>query len=221
MKLPPPKAIIFDWDNTLVNTWPVIHEALNKTFVQMGRAPWSMEMVQRRVARSMRDSFPAVFGDSWQAAAEIYQQSFRAIHLERLEALPGAASTLAYLQGKPVYVAIASNKKGVNLRKETAHIGWERYFSKVIGADDTPRDKPAPEPVYAALEGSGITADRSVWFVGDSEIDMECAYATGCTAILYGELPQEPLQYPHAAQVRDHSELMTLFEGIYRPHFQS
>ena len=26
-KIPAPKAVIFDWDNTLVNTWPVIHDA--------------------------------------------------------------------------------------------------------------------------------------------------------------------------------------------------
>ncbi|MFT5702654.1 MAG: phosphoglycolate phosphatase [Rickettsiales bacterium] len=26
-----PKAIIFDWDNTLVDSWSVIHFALNKT----------------------------------------------------------------------------------------------------------------------------------------------------------------------------------------------
>ena len=26
-----PKAIIFDWDNTLVNSWPVIADALNYT----------------------------------------------------------------------------------------------------------------------------------------------------------------------------------------------
>ena len=109
--------------------------------------------------------------------------------------------TLEYLKDKPVYLAIASNKKGINLRKETAHLGWEKYFGKVIGADDTPRDKPAPEPVYAALAGSNITAGSEVWFIGDSVVDLECAHASGCTAIFYGELPQEPLSYPFAKQV--------------------
>ena len=26
-----PRAAIFDWDNTLVDTWPVIHESMNAT----------------------------------------------------------------------------------------------------------------------------------------------------------------------------------------------
>ena len=28
LKLPKPKAVIFDWDNTLVDTWPLIHQAI-------------------------------------------------------------------------------------------------------------------------------------------------------------------------------------------------
>ena len=29
LQLPKPKAVIFDWDNTLVNTWPIIHDEVN------------------------------------------------------------------------------------------------------------------------------------------------------------------------------------------------
>ena len=89
MEIKKPKAVLFDWDNTLVNTWPVIHEALNKTFTELGHEPWPMDLVKQRVARSMRDSFPTIFGENWQAAGEKYQGHFRAIHLERLEALEG------------------------------------------------------------------------------------------------------------------------------------
>ena len=134
----PPRAIIFDWDNTLVNTWPIIHEALDRTFKHMGHEPWTLDMVKKRVARSMRDSFPDIFGEKWQAAAEIYQGHFRSIHLQRLEALEGAGAMLEWLSNQPVYVAVASNKKGVNLRKEAEHIGWDKYFGQIIGADDTP-----------------------------------------------------------------------------------
>lgn len=216
MELKHPKAIIFDWDNTLVNTWPVIHEALNKTLVHMGREPWPIGMVKQRVARSMRDSFPLVFGENWQAAGELYQSNFRAIHLERLEALPGAEDMLKWISRKPVHIAIASNKKGVNLRKETAHIGWDKYFRKVIGAEDTPYDKPAPAPVHAALADSGITAGSDVWFVGDSAIDMECAHVTGCVPIWYGELPQEPLKHGFAAHAASHAELVKMMERLFK-----
>lgn len=215
MELKRPKAIIFDWDNTLVNTWPVIHAALNKTLIDMAREPWPMEMVKQRVARSMRDSFPLVFGDDWQAAGELYQSNFRAIHLERLEALPGAEDTLKWLSDKPVHVAVASNKRGVNLRKESTHIGWDQYFQKLIGAEDTPHDKPAAAPVHAALLGSGVPSGSDVWFVGDSSIDMECAHNTGCVPVWYGELPEEPLAYNFAAHAKTHADLVKMLERLF------
>lgn len=215
MELSTPKAILFDWDNTLVNTWPVIHEALHNTFTKMKLEPWTIEMVKQRVSRSMRDSFPEIFGDNWQEAGEYYQQQFRNIHLERLEALLDAEAILSYLSSQPVYVALVSNKKGDNLRAEVKHLGWEHYFKKIIGANDTPRDKPAPEPVLAALKGSGIEAGKDVWFVGDSPIDMECAHATGCVPVWYGELPKELLRHPFKASAASHLDLKKIFESVF------
>jgi len=51
-----PKALLFDWDNTLVNTWPAIHDANNYTLVAMGHEPWTFEETLQRVRKSMRDS---------------------------------------------------------------------------------------------------------------------------------------------------------------------
>jgi phosphoglycolate phosphatase len=215
MELNKPKAILFDWDNTLVDTWPVIYEALNKTFTAMGHEPWSLDLVKQRVARSMRDSFPDIFGPDWQKAGEIYQANFRAIHLERLTPLEGAESMLAFLRKQPVYMAVVSNKKGVNLRKEVEHIQWGRYFDKVVGADDTPRDKPFPEPVLSALKGSPVEAGPDVWFIGDSAVDMECAQATGCTPVWYGELP-EKLMYPFRRRFTSHTELTKALALIFK-----
>src|SRR3546814_15590471 len=82
------------------------------------------------------------------------------------------------------------NKSGSYLRREAAHLGWDRYFHRIVGATDAPRDKPAPDPVYMALEGTGIAAGPDVWFVGDSAVDLACAHAAGCTAVLVH--PEEP-----------------------------
>ena len=67
-----PRAILFDWDNTLIDSWPTIVDALNATFEAFNMAPWTMIEAQARVAKSMRDSFPALFGDEWRAAGEVF-----------------------------------------------------------------------------------------------------------------------------------------------------
>lgn len=215
MELNKPKAILFDWDNTLVNTWPVIHEALHKTFIQMGHEPWTLNMVKARVSRSMRDSFPLIFGENWQEAGDAYQKHFRDIHLQRLEALHNAEDTLKYLATLPVYVAVVSNKKGPNLRKEVEHIGWNKYFRKLVGADDAARDKPFPEPVISALDGSGVKPGPEVWFVGDSVVDMEVAHVTGCIPMWYGEEPSEKLSHEYQRRYGTHMDFKAELEKVF------
>ena len=185
--LPKPRAIIFDWDNTLVNTWPIIHNALNSTFAEHDLPLWSFEQTKARVRKSMRDSFPEIFGENWQVAADAYQAHYRSSHLNKLEALPQAREVLDEVKKLGLYSVVVSNKKGDNLRKEAAHIGWTDLFDNITGADDAARDKPFADPVHLALAASGFAPASDIWFIGDSEVDLECAKNTGCTAILYGD----------------------------------
>lgn len=208
-----PRAILFDWDNTLVNTWPMIHTALNMTMRHMDHPEWTLERVKSNVKKSMRDSFPEIFGERWKDAASHYQQSYRQIHLEHLAPLPGARDMLESIPRPEVFVGIVSNKMGSTLRKELAHLGWESFFNAAVGSSDAAHDKPHADPVLLALKDTGITPAADVWFVGDSGIDLECAQATGCTAILYGDFhPQDGLfeGFPFTAHTRDHAELTAL-----------
>ncbi|MDE2229813.1 MAG: HAD family hydrolase [Alphaproteobacteria bacterium] len=186
-----PRAIIFDWDNTLVDTWETIHEALVATLRRMGHQPWTLAETKSRVARSLRHSFPALFGARWEEARGIYLESYAAIHLERLAALPGAATMLATLHDAGYYLAVVSNKTGASLRTEAAHIGWDGYFRRLVGAGDARADKPDPACFAFALDGSGIVPGRSVWYVGDTALDMESAHRAGLTGVLLGK-PHSP-----------------------------
>lgn len=186
MKLQRPNAILFDWDNTLVDTWPTIHAALNHVMQVMGHAPWSLEKTKDEVKQSMRDSFPVMFGDAWEEAATIYQTRYRELHLENLNALPEASKTLDYLRQTDAFIGVVSNKKGPTLRLEIAHLGWEHYFDSIVGAQDAERDKPDPAPVTLALRKADLADSPHIWFIGDSIIDIECAHNTGCIPMLYG-----------------------------------
>ena len=63
-------------------------------------------------------------------------------------------------------LAVVSNKQGMVLREEAERLGWDRYFHRLIGANDAPEDKPSVLPLRMALEGSGIGLGPEVWFVG-------------------------------------------------------
>jgi len=213
MSLVRPRAILFDWDNTLVDNWLAIHAALNATFGAMNHPPWTLDETKERVRRSLRDSFPAMFGDRWTEAREIFYQTFEAEHLARLRVMGGANEVLAELRSDGIYLGVVSNKTGKLLRREAAHLGWDGIFSKLVGATDAARDKPARDPIDLALEPAGLRAGPHVWYVGDAAIDMACAHAAGCTGVLIGP-PNTDLgdfeDCPPAAAISDLNALLAL-----------
>lgn len=183
--LPAPRAILFDWDNTLVDTWSVIHHALAVTFEAFGQRPWTLEETRQRVRASARDAFPELFGDRAEAATELFYETFARDHLKGLAPRAGAAEALGALAARgDLWLGVVSNKTGRYLREEAEHLGWHGHFRRVVGALDAARDKPAVDPVVMALAGSGLEPGPAVWFVGDTDIDMRCARNARCTALL-------------------------------------
>jgi phosphoglycolate phosphatase len=180
-----PRALLFDWDNTLVDSWGAIHHALKVTFEAMGREPWTLEQTRQRVRRSTRETFPELFGARAEEAAGIFYKTFESDHLDTLKAHEGAEALLRGLaEAGEYYLAVVSNKRGDLLRREAARLGWDGYFERLVGANDASRDKPAVDAVEMALGDSGLAPGPEVWLVGDTDIDMVCAANAGCLPVL-------------------------------------
>jgi phosphoglycolate phosphatase len=192
-----PRAVIFDWDNTLVDSWVCIQESYNMTFRHFGMPEWSLDETRDRVAASMRDSFPTMFGERWHEARDVFTASFESIHMDHLRPLPGAGELLDGLVEAGIVLAVVSNKRGSFLRKEARSIGWDSRFVSLVGADDAEADKPDAAPVRMALQAAGLTAGPDVWFVGDSPIDIQCAVNSGCTPVLMRPHPPYEGEFSH------------------------
>lgn len=179
-----PSVLLFDWDNTLVDGWAGITAALNAAFRAFGHPTWTVEDTRNRVRVSMRESFPVMFGDRWTEARDIFYRTLSEEHLGHLTPMPGVPDVLetgsAWPQG------VVSNKAGDFLRREVSHLGWGRFFGPVVGAGDATADKPAPDPILLALARLGREPDPSVWYMGDTALDMRSAKAANVTAVLIG-----------------------------------
>jgi phosphoglycolate phosphatase len=208
-----PRAILFDWDNTLVDSWSVIHDALVVTFKAMGHVPWTLEETKQRVRHSLRDAFPGLFGTRWEDARRLYLDAFTAIHLERLRPLAGAEGLLGSLAEDGYYLAVVSNKTGRLLRREAEHLGWSRYFRHMVGAGDASADKPHPAVILAALWESGIDP-AAAWLVGDTALDIECAAAAGCVPVLLCARDAIVAETPKVAPALHFSDCTSLLRGI-------
>ena len=217
MNLLKPKAIIFDWDNTLVDSWTVIFDALNFTLESFGKEPWSIIEIKTRVRKSLRDSFPDLFGEEWEKAADVFYERFDEIHISSLKPIEGAQMMLDGMLEQEIFMGVVSNKRGDYLRKEVWHLGWDKYFSSLVGATDTMNDKPSPEPVALALSDCPHKSGAHIWFVGDADIDMECAISAELAPILLREKPPHPeefLDHPPAFHIVDCQALSNLVKKM-------
>lgn len=209
-----PRAVLYDWDNTLVDTWGTIIAALNHTLVRFGQDAWSAAEARRRVKRSLRDSFPELFGDRWTDARGEFYAYFERHHLEHLNPLPGAEALVRALHARGVYQAVVSNKTGRYLRAEAEALGWTGYFGRLVGSQDAAFDKPHGAVITMALEPAGLSPGGDVWFIGDADIDMECAHAAGLHPVLVGDAEGEGLvRFPPARRVGSCALLFDLVTG--------
>jgi phosphoglycolate phosphatase len=185
-----PDAILWDWDNTLVDGWAAIERGLNATFRAFAMPEWDRTQVLANVRHSLRDSFPKLFGADWERARDIFYTEVRACHLDVLDPMPGAeAAILAAAALGPQ--AVVSNKQGPLLRAEAAHLGWAAHFAALVGAGDAASDKPDAAPLRMAMTEAAIRDGALVWYVGDTVLDMQAARAAGCVAVLVGGAPHD------------------------------
>jgi phosphoglycolate phosphatase len=180
-----PETILFDWDNTLVDGWAVIQSGLNAAFRAFALPDWDRETVLARTRKSLRDSFPEIFGADWERARDIFYAEVRATHLEVLTPMPGVPAMLAALPRLPM--GVVSNKQGPLLRAEAVKLGWGAHFPVLVGAGDAPADKPDAAPLLMALRALGRAAGPGTWYVGDTALDMQAARAAGCLPVLLGD----------------------------------
>jgi phosphoglycolate phosphatase len=182
---PRPSVLLYDWDNTLVDAWGGITAALNATFAAFGRPAWTDADTRANVRVSLRDGFPAMFGAEWTRARDIFYATLAESHLAHVRPMPGVEQALAAGAAWPQ--GVVSNKAGTFLRAEVAHLGWAGHFGAVIGAGDAVADKPDAAPILLALRQLDAVADETVWYLGDTALDMQAARAAGVTAVLVGD----------------------------------
>ena len=98
----PPKAILFDWDNTLVNNWEPIFFAYKKTLQALGLKKQSKEETLKNAKYSLRETFPRIFKNDWKKAKKVFYSEFKKIHLKKIKPIPNALKILKKIKEKKI-----------------------------------------------------------------------------------------------------------------------
>lgn len=189
-------AVAFDLDGTLVDSVPGLCQGINQMLRQFDLpvaepqqvALWIGNGADILVARALRWALnqqqSTTEPDSTQYAEArrlfdaAYQQSvFSGSHL-----FPGVQETLLQLAEHQIPMALVTNKPTPFVAPLLAALSIDRYFSLIVGGDDTTQKKPHPAPLYLVLGRLGLRASELL-FVGDSRNDIGAAQAAGCLSV--------------------------------------
>jgi len=188
--MPPPfrdvRAILFDWDGTLLNSFEADAAAYLAMFRALG-IPWTLADLERhyspdwyRIYRAAR--LPRAH---WARADRIWR-----LHYSRHESelMPGARGVLDALSARFI-VGLVTSGDGSRVRRELRRFGLTRLFRARIYAESTERRKPHPAPLELALRRLRAVPESAV-YVGDAPEDILMARRAGVRSIaVLGSFP--------------------------------
>ena len=191
------KAVLFDWDGTIVNTMGLIQKAHDHV-----RESFQLEPIDRseRVAvvfKSAREAFPDLYGDKAGEAERLFYDFYHAHHRDFLEIFEDAQSLFQMIKDNGMALGIVSNKRHETLGEEIKASGLSDYIDSYIGAGKAARDKPAADPLLMCLKDINPDLNaEDILYVGDTETDLLCAQNAGsdCVYIHHYELREDLIE---------------------------
>jgi 2-phosphoglycolate phosphatase len=172
-------AVLFDFDGTLVDSFAAIAASVNHVRASRDVAPLAVDEVKRFVGRGAEYLLAhTVPGGDTPHAVEAYKTHHPTVMARLTQLLPGAAETLQRLHSAGLALGLCSNKPRDFSKSLLAHLGIAQHFAVVLGPEDVPRLKPAPDMLETALARLGRRAEETL-YVGDMTVDIQTARAAG------------------------------------------
>jgi pyrophosphatase PpaX len=175
------RTVLFDLDGTLIDSAAIILASMrHATRTVLGREI-ADEQLLAGVGRGLHYEMQTFDPERADELVAVYREHNEPLHAE-LQPCPGITNVLDLLnEGRTLGIVTSKRRVTVQLAFDTLP-GLERYFDVVVGAEDTERHKPHPEPLLLALALATAHADETA-YIGDSPFDVQAAKAAGVAAI--------------------------------------
>jgi len=195
-------SLCLDLDGTVVDTAPDLIRVLNEVIAKEGLSETSYPLARQAIGygsqRLIEDAFSRAGHSVSSSRVDALQKLFLKLYAQDSAQLSrpfeGVVETLIYLKRAGVNLSVCTNKPGYLARPLLDKLGLTPLFSKIVGGDDLPRNKPHADHIFAA---AGHRNANRIVMVGDGAPDSLAAKAANVPCILmaygYSTVPFEHL----------------------------
>ena len=177
------KAVLFDWDGTLIDTTEHVYEANVEVMKSFGLPPLTRERYGAAFSPNWRRMYAALGVPEHlvEGAANVWHGAYKG---HGAELLPGAYPALERLvaAGIPLGIVTAGDRKVVS--GQLRRTGVADLIGSAVYGDDAVEQKPDPAPLRRGLAALGhATTPAETAYLGDTLDDVRMARAAGVHAV--------------------------------------
>lgn len=178
-----PAIVLFDWDNTLSDTFPALFDSYNHMLRHFEMDEWDEATAKANIRHVAHEYLPTLLGERWEEGLEIYRGYYRENHAVS-PAFESALELMQKLREKGIRVGVISNKNEGILKVAANASPFAQYLEVVFGAVNERPGKPDPAVMDMALKALNYDGPMDdVWYVGDTDVDMEFAANCGAKSV--------------------------------------
>ena len=179
------KAIVFDWDGTLMDSVGKIVETIQASAKQLNLPVPDYDQAKDVIGISLLPALKQLFKiDDEEQAMEIFY-TYKALFKDHKQIssplFSGAIELLTQLKQRGHILAVATGKARQGLEHNWKHSDTEHFFTISKTADDA-QSKPSPDMLEQILDELALNASE-VLMIGDTTYDMAMAENIGIDRI--------------------------------------
>jgi HAD superfamily hydrolase (TIGR01509 family) len=186
--LPELKAVLFDWDGTLIDSYHADSQAYLGLFQEL-EVGWGLAELERHYSPDWYTVYRAagIVESRWDDADRIWRTHYKK-HSSRL--MPATRRVLDQLRRRYKLGLVTSGDRD-RVTRQLREFNLTRSFPTRVCGGDTREKKPHPAPLNTALKQMKVKPAECV-YVGDTPEDIEMSRAAGVRAIaVLGPFPTE------------------------------
>ncbi|MCH2676390.1 MAG: HAD family hydrolase [Dehalococcoidia bacterium] len=172
------RAVVFDWDLTLWNSWDIHMALMNQTAEALGYPQPTTADLGVEYSRPFLEHLAWFFPGDQEIVLETYMSYYHAVVWQEQRLYPGILELIKRLKDKAYRTAILSDKRQDFGVPEFESSGLGGLIDRSVFFADGMSPKPDPAGLQDVMESLEVSPEECL-FIGDSYRDIECAKRAG------------------------------------------